>query len=83
MSHGPQGEGWGIMWDNCWIALASENQKGGEKECRRRGKTRGFSRDWTGRRGLGAVAGGGFCATVVGEEFRGGNYYERRQVKLD
>ena len=31
MSHGLQGEGWGIMWDNCWIALASENQNGGEK----------------------------------------------------
>lgn len=32
MSHGLQGKGWEIMWDNCWIALASGNQKGLEKE---------------------------------------------------
>lgn len=31
MSHGPQGAGWEIMWDSCWIALASEKQRGGEE----------------------------------------------------
>ena len=63
MSHGPQGEGRGIMWDNCWIALASANQKGGKEE---------EGKDWRIQCGLvGAVAGGGFCATAVGEEFRG------------
>lgn len=30
-------KGWGIMWDNCWIALASDNPKGW-KEMRRTGK---------------------------------------------
>lgn len=44
--------------------MASGNQR------RRRGKTGGFnSVDWMG--GLGAAAVGGFCATAVGEEFRG------------
>ena len=47
MSHGQQGEGWGIMWDNCWAA--SEIQKGGKrgqkKKKKRRVKTGGFSRD--------------------------------------
>lgn len=31
MSHGQQCEDWGIMRDNCWIALASENQTRGKE----------------------------------------------------
>ncbi|KAK5916704.1 hypothetical protein CgunFtcFv8_011660 [Champsocephalus gunnari] len=76
MSHGPQGEGWGIMWDNCWIALASANQKGGKEE---EGEDR-------------RIQCGGRGGVQWPEEVSvprrwgkssGGNYYERRQVKLD
>lgn len=71
MSHGPRGEVWGIMWDNCWIALASGNQKGGKRS--RGGGGGGRPEDSAGTGGgLGPAAGRGFCAMVVGEEFKGG-----------
>lgn len=38
MSHGPQGEGWEIMWDNCWILLVSRSQTGGRWGYRGRGR---------------------------------------------
>lgn len=60
-------KGWGIMWDNCWIALASDNPKGG-KEMRRMGKDQRILQRLA---GLGAAAGGGFRIEAVEEEFRG------------
>lgn len=83
MSHGSQGEGWGIMWDNRWIAWASENQKGGKRgrKTRRWGRAEGLSRDSL--RGRDATTGGDFCVMAVEVKFirksAGGDFYERRE----
>lgn len=68
--------GWEIMWDNCWIALASGNQKGGRE------KKDAVEEDSAGAEGGWVRWLQGF-STVVGGELRGWNYYESRQVKLD
>ena len=88
MSHGPQGEGWRIMWDNCWIALASESQKGRERE-EDKGEEEDREEEENDRRIQQGPARWvrqltwGVSVPWRWGKSRGGNYYKRRQVKLD
>lgn len=63
MSHGLQGKGWEIMWGNCWIASASGNQKGMEKEVDEDGESQRLQQAL---RGLGVETSGVFYVNVVG-----------------
>lgn len=76
MSHGQQCEGWGIMWDNCWIALASENQRRGKEGRMGRAGLKDSAEMVKGGGGVGGrgvvstAAGGNFCVTAVEGKFR-------------